>query len=395
MKKFLISIILLSGLGFLGWHIYEKAAASGKDLKRGNREVTVAVDIAPVNKTDIREMGNFTGSLYPLSEYVLAPKVAGRLEKILVHIGDTVKGGQLIAALDSEEYRQQVSQAAAELKVAQANLQERKVTADNAKREYERTVALREKKIASESQLDAAQSEYKNQQAKLKVAMAQVSEKQAALKIAEVRLSYTQIRITENDDAGYRVVGERFVDEGSMLAANTPIVSVLDIGKLIAVIHVIERDYARIQPELSAMIITDAFPDQTFSGKVIRIAPLLKEKSREARVEIEVPNPQNLLKPGMFVRLQIQFDEHKDAAVIPLAALIRRNGVQGVFMADVEEQKARFVPVTLGITEGNRAEVLTPTLSGSVVTLGQHLLEDGTSILLPDKNPPGAEKERS
>lgn len=395
MKKFLISIILLSGLGFLGWHIYEKAAASGKDLKRGSGEVTVAVDIAPVNRTDIREMGNFTGSLYPLSEYVLAPKIAGRLEKMLVHIGDTVKGGQLVAALDSEEYRQQVSQAAAELEVAQANLQERKVTAENAKREYERTLALREKKIASESQLDAAVSEYKNQQAKLKVAMAQVSEKQAALKIAEVRLSYTQIRVTESNDARYRVVGERFVDEGSMLAANTPIVSVLDIGTLIAVIHVIERDYARIQPELAAMIATDAFPDQTFSGKVIRIAPLLKEKSREARVEIEVPNPQNLLKPGMFVRVQIQFDEHKDAAVIPLSALTRRNGVQGVFMADIEEQKARFIPVTLGITEGNRAEVLTPEISGSVVTLGQHLLEDGTSILLPDKSSPSSKKERS
>ena len=89
---------------------------------------------------------------------------------------------------------------------------ERKTALENAKREYDRTVALRQKKIASESQLDAAASEYKAQQAKLKVALAQVSQMEAALKMADVRLSYTKIRVPENNIHGYRVVGERYVD---------------------------------------------------------------------------------------------------------------------------------------------------------------------------------------
>jgi RND family efflux transporter MFP subunit len=131
-------------------------------------------------------------------------------------------------------------------------------------------------------------------------------------------------------------MGERFVDEGSMLAPNTPIVSILDIGTLIAVINVIERDYPKIRLGLPALINTDAFPGQTFSGKVVRIAPLLMEKAREARVEIEIPNERMLLKPGMFVRVQMEFELHENATVIPLAALVKRDGNPGVFMLDRE-----------------------------------------------------------
>lgn len=386
MKKFFVIIIVLAGLGFLGWQIYQKASDSRKGFKHERRNVPVAVEVALIKKASIRQVGSFTGSLYPLSKFILAPKIAGRLEKILVHIGDTVKGGQLVAVLDDNEYRQKVSQAMAEMEVAQANLQERKSTIENAKREYERSVALRKKKILSESKFDAAESEFKTQQAKLKVAIAQVSQKKAALKIANVQLSYTQIQVPENNTTGCRVVGERFVDEGAMLAPNTPIASVLDIGKLIAAIHVIERDYPRIQLGLEAVISTDAFPGRTFAGKVIRIAPILKEKSREARVEVEIPNAQKLLKPGMFVRVQIQFDEHENVTVVPLTALVKRNGTQGVFLVDFQEQKARFVPVTVGIVNSVQAEVLNPPITGSVVTLGHHLLEDGALIILPGKS---------
>ena len=386
MKKSVVIIIILAGLGFLGWQIYQKASDSRKGFKHERRNVPVAVEVVPIKKASILQVGRFTGSLYPLSEFILAPKIAGRLEKILVNIGDTVKSGQMVAILDDDEYRQQVSQAAAEKEVAQANLQERKSTIENAKREYERAVALRKKKILSESKFDAAESEFKTQQARLKVAIAQLSQKEAALKIANVQLSYTQIKVPENNTTGCRVVGERFVDEGAMLAPNTPIVSVLDIGKLIAAIHVIERDYPKIQLELEAVLSTDAFPGRTFAGKVIRIAPFLKEKSRQARVEIEIPNAQKLLKPGMFVRVQIQFDEHENATVVPVAALVKRNGTQGLFLADFQEQKARFIPVTVGIVNSVHAEVLNPPITGSVVTMGHHLLEDGALIILPGKS---------
>ena len=131
-----------------------------------------------------------------------------------------------MAVLDDDEYRQQVDQAKAELDVARANVLERQNALENAKREYDRTVALRQKKISSESQLDASESEYNAEQAKLKVALAQVSQKEAALKMAQVRLSYTQITVPKNNTTGFRVVGERFVDQGEMLSANKPIVTI-------------------------------------------------------------------------------------------------------------------------------------------------------------------------
>ncbi|RJQ57748.1 MAG: efflux RND transporter periplasmic adaptor subunit [Desulfobacteraceae bacterium] len=394
MKKFIVITILSAGIGLLGWQIYVKASATKNDFQRNRGNVPVAVEVAPVRKADIRNVGQYTGSLYPLSEYTVAPKVSGRLEKMLFHIGDMVQSGDLVAVLDDDEYHQQVLQAEAELEVTRANLLERQDALDNAKREYDRTVALRQKKIASESELDSSESEYRAQQSKLKVAIAQVAQKDAALKMARVRLSYSQVRIPQSNHGGHWVVGERFVHEGALLAPNDAIVTILNIGTLIAAIHVIERDYPSIRPNLAALITTDAFPGQTFQGKVLRIAPMMKEKSREARVEIEVPNEKMTLKPGMFVKVQIEFDTHEDSVVVPAAALIKREGSQGVFLADLKENKARFVPVTVGIVNGVNAEILDPPLSGEVVTLGQHLLEDGSTILLPGKTPAGGGPER-
>jgi RND family efflux transporter MFP subunit len=385
MKKFVVILLLLAGAGLLGWKIYEKASATGPGSQPGLSRAAVAVEIAQVRKAVIKDLESYTGSLYPVSEFTLAPKISGRLETILVHIGDVVKPGQLVAALDDEEYRQQLKQAQAELEVSRAELQEKKDALENARREYQRTVALREKKIASASQLDAAEAQLKAQNAKMKVAEAQVLQKEAAFNAAKIRLSYARIHVPEKNNGEHRVVGERFVDEGALLSPNNPIVSILDISRLIAVIHVIERDYARMKPGLEAMITTDAFPGRTFQGRVVRIAPLLKEKSRQARVEIEIINEALLLKPGMFIKAQLEFDRREDATVIPLASIVKRNDQQGVFVADKDKKTARFVPVKTGIVSGAIAEVLDPQLEGWVVTLGHHLLEDGGAIIVPGK----------
>ena len=121
-----------------------------------------------------------------------------------------------------------------------------------------------------------------------------------------------------------------------------------------------------------------------------RVAPLLKETSREARVEIEVENADGALKPGMFVNALIGFVNKSDATVVPTSALVNRGALQGLFLADIEAKKAVFQPATVGIIEGDRAEILEPAaLTGYVVTLGHHLLENGTPIILP-ADAPGA-----
>ena len=389
MKKAIIWLAVVAVLGLGGWQIYKRLRESGQAPQRGPRGGAVAVRVVPVRHGLIRDVGAFTGTLLPRWQFIVAPKIPGRLDKLLVNIGDPVKAGQLIAQLDDEEYGQDVEEAKAELAIAGANVESCRSALEVATREFGRAKALHDKRISSESDLDAAEAEFKSCQAKQKVALAQVKQREAALKRAMIRFGYAEVKVSWEEGDELRVVGERFVDEGALLKANEPIVSILDDRVLNGVIHVIERDYPKVKVGQGATIATDAYPGRTFPGTIVRIAPLLRETSRQARVEIEIANPQRLLKPGMFIRARIEFARREKAALIPADALVNRGGREGVFVADVAAKKAHFVPVTVGIVEGEVAEVAQPELSGPVVTLGIHLLQDKGAIMLPRPAAPG------
>lgn len=385
MKKFFSVLLVLAIVAMAGWQAYTRITASANKKSPGRSAVPVAIETEPIRKDAIRDIGIFTGSLLPKSQFIVAPKVAGWLKKLLVNIGDMVQQNQVIAILDDEEFTQQVEQVRAELLVAKANAENCTSDLDIAKREYERAKALREKQIASASELDESEAAFNACQTRLKVSLAQVAQKEAVLKAANVRLSYTKVQAFWENGDQTRVVGERFVDEGALLQVNEPIVSVLENNPLTAVVYVIERDYQKIKVAQQSTVTTDAYPGKTFTGSVVRIAPLLKESSRQARVEIEIPNRDQLLKPGMFVRAQIEFARHDNATLIPFTALVRREGKEGIFIADLNNLKARFVPVTTGIINGELVEVIEPKISGLVVTMGNHLLEDSSDIILPEK----------
>jgi RND family efflux transporter MFP subunit len=385
-KAPLLIVLAALILAILGWKIYDAVFASRGGSRMGQRGITVAVEVAPVTRGSIRDVGQFSGSLIPKSQFVIAPKISGKLKRLLVDIGDPVRRDQLVAVLEDEEYQQQVIQAQADLRVARANLEEAKSSLEIARRDLERAQILHQKGIQSDSQLDAVKAQHDAQEARSKVAVAQLANKEAALETARVRLSYTRIKASWEKGSHIHYIGERFVHEGAMLSPNTPILSIIDLRPITAVIHVTDRNYFRLQTEQRATITSSAFPGKSFSGRVVRIAPLLKETSRQARVEIEIENQEGLLKPGMYITTQIEFSRREEAAIVPFSALANRNGQQGVFMANLGTKKARFQPVQVGIIEGARAEILQPSsISGYVVTLGQHLLEDGMSLILsPD-----------
>ncbi len=381
MKKSYILTAIVAVSALLLWQILLKTAEMpGAKVSPGS--VPVAVEVTPVLKETIVETGTYTGTLLPESQFFVAPKIAGKVEKIMVDIGDEVANGTLIAVLDNDEYVQQVDQARAELDVALAGIEENRSTLSLKQREFERAKTLHSKKIISESELDAAQTQYDAAVARQKLVLAQAAQKEAELKTAQVRLDYTRITAVWMDGGNTRYVGERFVDEGAMLSSNTPIVSIIDIDTLKAVIHVIERDYPRVRIGQSSVITTDAYPGRVFSGTIERIAPVLKEAARQARVEIAIANPEKLLKPGMFVRVQIAFDRHENATTVPAGSLVRIDGQTSVFLADPDTLKARLVAVTTGIISADRAEIVAPAIEGSVVTVGQHLLQDGSALTL-------------
>lgn len=358
----------------------------GGAQEAGQRMGTVAVEVAPIVEGPIRDLGLFSGTLVPKSQFIVAPKISGKLEKLYVDIGDRLTNGQLVAQIEDEEYEQQMIQAQADLSVARATLEETRTGVELARRELERAESLYKKRIMSDSQMDAARAQFNAQEARFKVAAAVVSNRESALEGARVRLSYTRITADWEKGSGVRYVGERFVFEGALLSSNSQIISVIELQPITAVIYATEKDYFRIQPGQEVAVTSTAFPGRAFQGTVTRVAPLLQEASRQARVEVDISNEDGTLKPGMFVNAAIEFARRDTAKLVPYSSLVQRGSQTGVFIADTESKKAFFKPVKVGIIEGERAEVLEPTdLSGYAVVLGQHLLQDGMNIILPER----------
>ncbi|MEE4166598.1 MAG: efflux RND transporter periplasmic adaptor subunit [Desulfocapsaceae bacterium] len=365
--------------------IFFRMSSDQKDQKNvARRQPVVGVRVAPVERRDLVEIRIFSGTLEAEKQYDAAVKVGGRIKEIAVSLGECLKKGDLIARLDSEEYEQQFAQAQAELDVAQASLAKAKSMLEAAERNYQRAAKLREQKVSSVAELEAAETERLTQLAGVNLAQAQINQRQAALRAAEVRLSYTMLRADWQGNDVCRYVADRYVDEGDTIAANATVVTLVDLSLLRAVINVAEREYAFLKIGQQADISVDSLAGRTFPGTVVRMAPVFDEASRQARVEISVPNPDSILKGGMFARVHIELARAEQALAVPSAALIQRQGVNGVFV--VEAESARFADIETGIKDGDWTQLTGLTEGQQVVTLGHHLLSDGVRVAPSDGN---------
>ncbi|EDY81217.1 efflux transporter, RND family, MFP subunit [Verrucomicrobiia bacterium DG1235] len=379
-----LAILALAALGIAAYFFF---SSSGGDNEDGPRDRTAAVAVAPVERRAIELRRTFSGALEAHSKFVVAPKVAGRVIDIPVDISDTVSRGDPVAILDAAEFDQAVRQAEADLAVAQANLAEAQSSLEITLRADQRTTTLRERGIASETEYDNVQAELLARQAQVKVAEAQVIRAESSLESARIRLGYTRITADWAGDEDRRVVAERYIDEGETVSANEPLLLIVELDPITAVIFVTERDYGSLRPGQPAHFSTDAFPNKIFEGKIDRISPVFRESSRQARVELSLANPDGALKPGMFVRADITLKRVEDATVIPYAALTRRGAEEGAFLVSDDAQSVRWQPVKTGIRSENSVEILDANLSGRVVVLGQHLLDDGSPITIPEGDP--------
>lgn len=130
-----------------------------------------------------------------------------------------------------------------------------------------------------------------------------------------------------------------------------------------------------------------------FDAEVVRVSPVFQSASRQARVELTVPNPDRLLKPGMFVRAKAVLERVEDATLVPEAAVVTRGDRSAVFLLEAGSDggiKARLTPVELGVADSCRVQIVGDRLTGRVVTLGQQLLDDGSVVVLPDDDTPAS-----
>lgn len=372
-----VLVVLIVGGGLMSCATSE----SGGEQRRGGGQ-EVAVEVEPVEQRTMREVRVFTGTLQPAREFIVAAKVSGRLLNLKVDIGDVVERGQLLARLEDDEFREEVERARADLAVAEASLEEAQSSLELASAELERERILRDRDISSQADLDAAKARLRAAESGLAVARATIRQREATLRSAEVRLSHTLIYATWEGSDTERVVGERYANEGSNLAVNEAIVSLLRINELRAAVQVTERDYGRIEVGMEGFLRVDTYPGQDFTASVSRKSPRFAEQTRQARVEMTVPNEDLSLRPGMFARVHLTLSERDGVTVVPRDSVVRRDARRGIFLAEDKDDQiiARFVEVETGVVEGRWLEIRSPEIEGKVVSLGQDQLVDGSRL---------------
>ncbi|MEZ4601030.1 MAG: efflux RND transporter periplasmic adaptor subunit [Syntrophotaleaceae bacterium] len=381
LKKSVLMVLLILGV-LAGWLFFRPDSAKRESLSKPSDQ-PIPVEVVDIVRGPMELRRTFSGALEAPSEFVVAPKVSGRVERLKVNLADQVSRGQVVAEMDNDEYVQEVAQARAELAVAEANRAEARSALEIADRDLDRATRLRQRGVASEADLDTARANKLAKQAQLEVARAGVTRARAALETARIRLGYTKITADWNDGSGTRVVAERFVNEGQTVSANTSLLRIVELDPLTGVIFVSEKDYGQLRTGQAVTLTTDAYPGQTFKARIERIAPVFREATRQARVELSVANPERQLKPGMFIRATIVLDRAADAVIVPDQALTSRRDRTGIFLVAEDSRTVHWREVRTGIREEGRVQILDPELSGQVVTLGQQLVEDGSPVIIP------------
>ncbi|KPJ76632.1 MAG: RND transporter [Deltaproteobacteria bacterium SG8_13] len=382
LRTFILTLLLLAVAAGISWTLFGKFADRAVSGRNGRASRSVPVEVAGIQRGPIALQRTFSGELESLAEFVVAPKVSGRVEQVMVDIADTVTRGQIVAELDNDEYIQAVAQARADLVVARANLSEARSALEIANREFKRSESLLRRKIVSDSDFDAARQDLLVKQAQLQVAEAQATKAESSLETANIRLGYTKVTAGWTGGDDHRIVAERYVDEGQTVAANTPLLLIVELDPIVGIVFVTERDYARLQPGQAVSLTTDAYPGEQFTGHIDRIAPVFRKATRQARIEMAIDNPRHRLKPGMFVRTTVVLAQVPEATIVPEQALTVRDDRSGVFILSDDGKSAMWREVTVGIRDGRQVQVEGDGLSGRVVTLGQQLLDDGSSVTI-------------
>jgi len=212
--------------------------------------------------------------------------------------------------------------------------------------------------------------------AQLDLSKAQLSQNDARLQELRINLENTSVASPVD---GF--VGKRSVDPGAMVNTNTAIASVVDISRLRLVVNVVEKDLRLVSPGDPAVVEVDAYPGEKFSGKIARVAPVLDPATRTAAMEVEIPNADFKLKPGMYARINLTVDEHKNVLVVPKNAVVDYSNDRGVWVPN-EGDRAAFVPLKLGIENAEQIEVIDGLKEGSTfVTTGAAAVRNNDQLV--------------
>ena len=346
------------------------------------------VEAAAVARADIDERLQLVGNLVGAATVEVAPKVNGRLREIPVRLGDPVTQGQMVGRVEDDELQQQLSQREASYEVARATVRQREADLALARTTRDRSASLFARELVARQELDDADARHQAAQAQLDLARAQFDE--AGARLAELRINLENTSLLSPVDG---FIGRRYLDPGAYVTSNTAVVSVVDISLVRLVANIVERDLRMVREGVTAHIEVDAFPDESFTGRVARVAPVLDPATRTAEIEIEIPNPDFRLKPGMYARVGLAVGSKSQALVVPREAVVVRTSARGVFVVDSagDALSASFAALVTGLEDDRYVEVVDGVAEGDrVVTTGAAGLQHGDPLRFPGAGPPGA-----
>lgn len=327
-----------------------------------------------ITRGDIRATVTATGTVNAVVTVLVGTQVSGTIKTLHVDYNSPVKKGQLLAQIDPATFQAQVDQARANLFAAKANVEKAEAALLDAKRTLERNKTLFQKNYIARSDLDTAETTEQAARAQVSAARAQVQQTKAALDFAENNLRYTRI-ISPVDGT----VISRSVDVGQTVAASfqTPTLFNIaqDLTKMQIDANIDEADIGKIKVDMPVEFTVDAYPDETFMGKVfvIRNAPITVQNVVTYDVVIQVDNNDLKLKPGMTANVAIILEEKHGILRVPNAALrfkpdgqdLEINGLKGAGVWILKDGKPDRLPVKTGISDGNHTELISGPLKES------------------------------
>ena len=350
----------------------------------GGPRAPMTVELAAVTKGDVAAHLTVVGNLIGLQTVDVAPRTNGRLMSVSVQLGDPVRRGQTIAKIEDREIVEQVSQAEASQQVSKATIRQREADLKVAELNFERSKNLFARQLLAKQALDDAESRYLAAEAQIDLSKALLM--QADARLQELRINLQNTNVTSPVDG---FVGKRNVDPGAMVSQNSPIASVVDISKLKMVVNVVEKDIRLVTVGDSGDVDVDAYPGEKFRGRIARVAPVLDPATRTATMEIEIVNNDKRLKPGMYARVSLTVEERKDTLVAPKSAVIDFENQRGVWMPN-EDNRAKFMPVVLGIEDLDRIEIKSGLKEGDkIVTTGATAVRNNDQLMVAGAARPG------
>jgi RND family efflux transporter MFP subunit len=339
------------------------------------RDLVPNVRTAPARAADSEIIVSLPATTLAFEAANIYARANGYIETRKVDIGDRVKAGDLLAQITAPELDHQIAQNEATLSQSQATLQQTQASRDLAQVTNDRDSGLVKKGWVTPQQGDTDRLTLAAQQAAVGVAQSNIEAQQALIRQLRQQKAYQSV-VAPFDG----IITQRNVDAGTLVQAGSTFMFTLMQSDVIRTQVYVPQDAAvGVAAGVDAVVRVPENPDRTFPGKVTRFAHALAPGTRTLLTEIDVPNPDGALSPGMYVTVELHIPRKNPALMVPADAVVFNGG--GVQVAVVENGAAHFHKVTVARDFGTQVEVRDGIKAGDEVILKPTVtLADGSKV---------------